>query len=50
MKTYYVVTSASGEFYESGETGEYKGSSRNRYYRYDYYICPNGHIIEVFKG
>lgn len=35
---------------ECGELLEYKGSSRSRYYRYDYYICPSGHVVEVFKG
>lgn len=35
---------------ECGGSFEYKGSSRDGCYRYDYYICPNGHIIEVFKG
>ncbi len=35
---------------ECGEPFEYKGSSRDKHYRYDYYICSNGHVIEVFKG
>lgn len=35
---------------ECGEALEYKGSSRNQYSRYDYYICPNGHVVEVCKG
>lgn len=35
---------------ECGEALVYKGSSRNQYSRYDYYICPNGHVVEVCKG
>lgn len=35
---------------ECGEELEYKGSSRNQYSRYNYYICPNGHVVEVYKG
>ena len=35
---------------ECGEKLEYRGSSRNQHSRYDYYICPNGHVVEVCKG
>lgn len=35
---------------ECGEELEYRGSSRNQHSRYDYYICPNGHVVEVCKG
>ena len=35
---------------ECGEALEYRGSSRNQHSRYDYYICPNGHVVEVCKG
>lgn len=35
---------------ECGEELEYRGSSRDDYRRYDYYICPNGHVVEVYRG
>ena len=35
---------------ECGEELEYRGSSRDNYGRYDYYICQNGHIVEVYRG
>ena len=35
---------------ECGESLEYRGSSRSKGCRYDYYICPNGHVVEVCKG
>lgn len=35
---------------ECGGELEYRGSSRDDYRRYDYYICPNGHVVEVYHG
>ena len=35
---------------ECGEELEYRGSSRDNHSRYDYYICPNGHVVEVYRG
>ena len=35
---------------ECGESLEYRGSSRSKGCRYDYYIGPNGHVVEVCKG
>lgn len=35
---------------ECGEPLEYRGSAKDRYMRYDYYICPNGHVVEVYNG
>lgn len=35
---------------ECGEELEYRGSSRDGSKRYDYYICPNGHVVEVYRG
>ena len=35
---------------ECGEALEYRGSSRSKGCRYDYYICPNGHVVGICKG